>query len=100
MCKVAHDCQQACRVECIGSVVDERVHIAQAPAWPPCFHVVVAPEKSIDDGLKIANFNRQDEQCGSEFTVIVEDAHGHQTDQVAYQGEEHTQSEIGDKARR
>lgn len=70
--QVPHDGEQACGVETDTKVVQETVDVTQAVTGPPRFHVVVAPDESIDDVAEVLQLHVEDEDDGGEFSVAVE----------------------------
>lgn len=97
--EVAHDGQQAGGIEADGQVVHVGVDVAQAVAGPPGLQVVVAPEEGVDDGAQVLDLDVEDEEGGGELAVAVEEAQGHEADEVGEDAEEDAADEVGCEGR-
>lgn len=92
--QVPHDGQQACGVETDTKVVQVAVDVTQAVTGPPRFHVVVAPDESVDDVSEILQLHVEDEDDGGEFSVAVEELEGDEADEVGEDAEEDATDEV------
>lgn len=93
--EIPHDGQQAGGIEANGQVVHIGVDVAQAVAGPPGLQVVVAPEEGVDDGAQVLDLDVEDEEGGGELAVAVEEAEGHEADEVGEDAEEDAADEVG-----
>ncbi|TKW56946.1 hypothetical protein CTA1_8033 [Colletotrichum tanaceti] len=97
--EVARDGKDREPVEGHERLVEVGVQIAPQLAVPPLVHVVVVPDKGVDDGEAVGGHDRADQDHRGELTLAVQIPEWHATDGVGKEGEGDAADEVGREVR-